>query len=457
MGKRGALTSKPSEASRSHLLAKLKPGPGQLPEEVRASQQARIRHAMVELVAERGYSGVTIRGLVRTSGVSTSTFYRHFPNVEECFASTYRAIMLRAFKHLSDETESSRDWEKGLRKGIRTLTLAVARNPHAARLALVDCYDGGPAMLREVETATSTIERRLVEGEVPLPTRLGQGAVAGVERVIRTKLLEGLEQQLPETAEELADWVLSLYDLEPEPRLGLKLEGDGPRPLALRKDPAFAVFDAIGGDRGRILAAVAKLSAAGGYWNLTLPSVRREAGVSRRNFNAIFAGVDACYLEAVEVLARAAVRTAAKESSASTGRPGRVEPFAISLCEQIARSPLMARLGFIDVFAPGGAGLRCRERLVTEAAQMLLAARRDPVVSGSAAEATASAGWRLLQAELQEATGSAPSQESAALLTQLPLPLWPGDPQTRPFAEAAISPFRSPTKSARSRNRKHCT
>ena len=53
---------------------------------------------MVELSAERGYEGVTVRSLTRLAGVSTRSFYKHFANAEECFAHTYDWLVQDALR-----------------------------------------------------------------------------------------------------------------------------------------------------------------------------------------------------------------------------------------------------------------------------------------------------------------------------------------------------------------------
>ncbi|HSS34362.1 MAG TPA: helix-turn-helix domain-containing protein [Solirubrobacterales bacterium] len=375
---------------------------------------------MVELVADRGYAGVTIRALVRTSEVSTSAFYRQFPDIEECFASTYRTILQRVRRQLQEVTVAGRRREDRLRALVRAALIAAAQNPHAARLVLVDCYDGGPAMLREIETETAQLEQQLEEDPAALPRPIGQAVVAGIEYVVRVKVLGGREEQLPAIADELADWVVRVAQIElrPEPQSMVEVKerhhGDTPR------DPGFAAFTAIGGDRGRVLAAVAKLSADGGYWNLTLPVVRREAGVSRRNFDALFADLDHSYLEAVATVSAAAARAVVEETDETLPWASRLDELAKRFCDEVSRSPLLARLAFADVFAPGSAGLRCRDRLLAWSTRLLrTVSLSDQLRAGIAPDAAVAGAWRVLAAEIQ--TGAPPRRSSAPLMSELVL------------------------------------
>jgi AcrR family transcriptional regulator len=411
---------------------------------------------MVELVADRGYPSVTVRALVRTSQVSTRTFYRHFSDVEECFASTYRAIMRTAAGRFSDATAESEDWEGAIRAGVRTLMGLAAGNPNAAKLVLIDSYDGGPAMLREIEAATSTVEERLADEHSPLSMRFSQGIVAGVERVIRTKLSDDVAHQLPRLAGELADWVLYVRGIqesigaEPQPKPKVKPEASS------RQDPAFTIFEEIGGDRGRVLSAVAKLSGVCGYWSLTPSLLRREAGVSRRTFDALFEGVEDCYLEASRTLATHAARVAVGQSDPSLSWPSRLEQIVSCLCDEVDRSPATARLGFIELFAPGSGGLQCRERLITGAAELCRATAPAGSVPGEATmEAAVASTWRALEADFGSTSGGV-SRGSSAPLAHLLL----GPPMTAQQTETstgnASAPIGAILNSGHARDRKHC-
>lgn len=374
---------------------------------------------MTELVADHGYAGVTVRALVRTSEVSTSAFYRQFPNVEECFASTYRTILQCARGRLVDVSVVGRRKEDRLRAWVWAILGAAAENPHAARLVLVDCYDGGPAMVREIAAATEEIERQLADSPVALPLPLGRAVVAGVEYAIRAKVLEGREAQLPDVADELADWVVRVAALEPRYGSELRAEGKGVRQVKRGRDPGLAAFAAIGGDRGRVLAAVAKLSSDGGYWNLSLPAVRREAGVSRRHFDALFPNLDHAYLEAIATVSTAAARAVIAEMDETSLWPSRVEELCGRFCDQIARSPLLRRLAFVDVFAPGSAGLRCRDRLLSRSARLLRTTQPPDRASAKVAiDAALAATWRVFQAEIK-ATGGPPGVGSASFAAEL--------------------------------------
>jgi AcrR family transcriptional regulator len=396
---------------------------------VLADQHARLRGAMVELVAARGYPGVTVRSLARAAGVSTRTFYKHFANAEECFSSTYASLLECALQRASSPCEAGASWERNLREGLRSLLAGMAEHPKAARLALVDSYAVGPAMRRQVRGSVREFEQLLAESfaaapdRVEAPSRTTQGIVAGIMRVARTRLLDGRGGELTEVAGELGDWLLSLRVA------GVSDRGDGAAAGAGGRHEGGAPEGTsapgrIGDERVRILSAVVKLGASHGYDALTVPRIRTEASVSRRSFDAQFAGLDDCLLEAIEALTVTAVARAERRAQgAGTWELG-VYRATAALCAEITRHPALAQLGFVDIFAPGRAGLQRRERLVTLGAERLRqTAPPDRRPSELAAEASMAAAWQVVAIEIAAGRGRELPQMAPTLASFLVAPV----------------------------------
>jgi AcrR family transcriptional regulator len=58
-------------------------------EQVVENQRLRLLGAATEVVAERGVAETTTARIVRQAGVSSSTFYTHFANADDCLAASY--------------------------------------------------------------------------------------------------------------------------------------------------------------------------------------------------------------------------------------------------------------------------------------------------------------------------------------------------------------------------------
>ena len=284
----------------------------------------------------------------------------------------------------------------------------MARRPDGARLALVEAPPAlGPstrARMRRADRNLEAVAREslfsdLADGAA-LPPLLVEGIVAGIEHVLRVRLLNGRERELPQLAEGLAEWTLchcsgsleALSQLSRTPADG-SIAQRGANGAAANRDG-----EAFGDERALVLAAVERLAAEGGYGQLTVARIRATAGVSRRSFDAHFTGVSDCFLAAYELRARRALERAARAGADAGSWQGSVHRTLAALCAHIARRPAHAALALAGTVAAGREGMRCRERLTAIAADHL----RESVPPAQrptelAAEASAGAIWGMLE------------------------------------------------------------
>ena len=385
-----------ADGSSPTSYAKLHPGPGWPREQAASHQRARIHAAMIELVSERGYGAVTVREVVRLAGVSTGTFYEHFADKDECFLRTYGLIVRRSTKQVGAAQKDCHDWRERLRLALCAWAEGIVSEPQAARLALVEAFAGGPAALEQMRRAEAHYEAMIEQSfagapdPVPVPPLVVKGIVAGVHRVARAQLLAGRAHELPGLAEELLEWMLCFRcqdaaTLE-RPGHASALVAPATHDRGVRED-----------DRERILDAAALLAAREGYWQLTVPRIRVEAGVSRKRFDQHFEDVQGCFIAALERLTERALAHAVPAGRAARTWPAGLHRAMCALCAEIAADPVLARLGFIEVFAPGPDGMLYRERSVAGIAESL----RISVPAGQrpselAAEASIGAVWGVI-------------------------------------------------------------
>jgi AcrR family transcriptional regulator len=377
--------------------AKLHPGPGWPREQAASHQRARIYAAMIELISEQGFGAVTVGELVRLAGVSKHTFYEHFRDKDECFLATYDLIVCRSANRVRAAQKDRRDWRERLRQAFCVWADGIAREPKAARLALVEAFAGGPAALERMRRAEGLFAAMIEQSFARAPDDIGapplivKGIVAGVHRVARARLVAGRAHELPGLAGELLEWMLCLRCQD---AAALARLADPPAPAP----PAVVTLATRGSDdRARILDAVARLAAQDGYWQLTVPRIRAAAGVSRKRFNQHFEDVQGCFIATLEHRTERALAYAAPAGAAGETWPGGLHRALHALCAYIAADPAFARLGFIEVFAPGPDGMLCRERLIAGLADSFRAsapAAQRP--SALAAEASVGAIWGIV-------------------------------------------------------------
>ncbi|MGH2903618.1 MAG: TetR/AcrR family transcriptional regulator [Solirubrobacteraceae bacterium] len=387
-----------SNGSTGALFGKLHPGPGSSPEQVASHQRGRIYGAMIELVSERGYGAVTVKELVRLARVSKHTFYDHFDDKDECFCATYEMLALRSIERVEAAQTGCADWQERLRLAFGAWAGGLASEPRAARVALVEAFAGGPAALQRMRHAEARfgtlIEQSFASAPdgIAVPPLVVQGIVAGMARVARARLLAGRERELADLADEMLEWVFCLR-CEETAALGRLA---GPVDAVAQSGEALAVKHEDD-DRERILDAVGWLAAHEGYWQLTIPRIRSVAGVSRKTFDANFDDVQGAFTATLERLTQRGLALVRPARLAGQDWPGAIHRALHALCGYVAADPVFARLGFVEVFAPGPDGVRFRELMMTGLTEVFRAsapdAQRPPEL---AAQASVGAIWGIV-------------------------------------------------------------
>lgn len=410
--------------------AKLSPGPGVSAAKVGVHQRARIHGALIDLVAEQGYEAVTVRDLVRLSGVSSRAFYKHFIGKEECFLRTHELVVRCVTQRIVAAQADRGDWYERLRIAFATLGQELERNPRSARLVLIEVYGAGPTAIRQAWRAECTFEALVSEifarapDGLQMPPLLVKGIVAGTMRMVRARLLH-FGNEFSQLAGELSNWSLSyrskavvaLVDLD---RLATPRDNDLKRRLTCWRSGESEV-GTLADDRALILSAVAKLVAGEGYGSLSLRSICVAAGVSPRKFKACFEGVEDCFVAAVKLRADEAFTRASRAqfSNLNLSAPDGVCQAIFSLSAQIASDSTLASLCFSETLAPGIEGVRCQEDLMVSIAKSL---QRDTSSlwrsDEFALEASVGAAWGVLQ-HCAVATGAFQAQRVTGSLSYL--------------------------------------
>jgi AcrR family transcriptional regulator len=390
-------------------FTKLKPGPGLSREAVAADQCLRLRAALCALAAESGYDTVTVRALIRRASVSTSTFYKHFGSVEECFAAIIGMTIRGLVAQVRDGHRLDADTLRGLRAAVRHLMETMAREPQVAQAVFVEAFAAGPRVRGEMDAALGEFEELLAEAlEVaPRPAvgtrHLAVGLVAGVVRIVRKTTLTGRVEELPGLADELTDWMLAVAHEEvvgfraPRGRAAADLV----EPHLARVTVAPPSRELVADSSRRAVMATARLAAESGLAGLTSARIRKDAGLSRSEFDRHFKGVEDCFLDAVESISELAAN-AAELAAAGTGSwERRIYKTMTALCTLAAADRALSRLVLLDITAPGRTGLLRREELISRCVNHIRAAApADKRPSELVVDASISAIWRIAETEV---------------------------------------------------------
>jgi AcrR family transcriptional regulator len=93
--------------------------------------EQRIVAAALELIAERGISGVTMSAVAERAGVARQTLYNHFADVDTIVAAVYERHLAEALAQLRQVLEAVRSPEARLALFVRHQVAAMAHSEHA--------------------------------------------------------------------------------------------------------------------------------------------------------------------------------------------------------------------------------------------------------------------------------------------------------------------------------------
>jgi AcrR family transcriptional regulator len=188
--------------------------------------------------------------------------------------------------------------------------------------------------------------------------------------------------------EQDVDWMLAPL---PSGRHGL------PRELVVRSQ------------RMRLLRAAIAVAGADGYAAMTVTTVIRRAGVSRKTFYEQFTDREACFLAAYELVIERALAGMHDAFAQAEAWPERLRAALSWALDALAAHPCEARVAFAEVLAAGPHALARRDRAL-ERLDPLLAPGFDAAPAGAAIpasmpQATAGALFELIGRQVRAGRG----------------------------------------------------
>jgi AcrR family transcriptional regulator len=128
-------------------------------------QRRRIRRATGELVAKRGYAGVTLELIVKRAKYSFKTFYKHYANKEEAFADLFDHAMAATEARIEAAlADTELAWPRQVALAIRAFFESIQADPLIARACLVEGPTAGPAILARYERIATAFVPLLKRG-----------------------------------------------------------------------------------------------------------------------------------------------------------------------------------------------------------------------------------------------------------------------------------------------------
>jgi AcrR family transcriptional regulator len=205
----------PGRASRATLDAD---PPSVTRSSAHADQRRRILRAVGELVAERGYSDVTVELIVKRAHVSYKTFYKHFSGKEACFEALFETAFANTEREIRSRLDAeARPWPDQVVLAIRTLIELIVAEPVIARAVIVESPTVGASIAERYEQATKALSplfhagRELNPRGKELPETIEDTLAGSVIWSAYERLIVGQVDELPAYLPVLLELVLRTY------------------------------------------------------------------------------------------------------------------------------------------------------------------------------------------------------------------------------------------------------
>lgn len=196
-------------------LSQVKPGGHELRREVVVHhQRERILVAVVELVAERGYRGVSVAGIVKRAKTGRLKFYELFDSKQDAFLAAYDAGLEQVAGRVDEAVEGAGDsFADRLEAGIGALLGVLDERPDLARAMVVEAPLLGAAMGDRRETTLAAF-RPLLSGaretakKAKLPVDLEESVLDGLYWLLYDAILSGKPKRLAKLRPALVEFAL---------------------------------------------------------------------------------------------------------------------------------------------------------------------------------------------------------------------------------------------------------
>jgi AcrR family transcriptional regulator len=195
---------------RRRTANQLPPGQHGLPRGyVVRNQRERVLDAVVNVVAELGYSEMAVEDIIAYAGVSRRTFYEHFANKEDAFLAAYDLVIEQLLDAVRSQFVQGATWRERIGLGLHAFLRSIADEPTLAHVCLVEVFPAGPVALERRAEAMDAFRELLVPGERERPAGLAVPALAaetivgGIYEVVSERVHRGETATLPELLPDL--------------------------------------------------------------------------------------------------------------------------------------------------------------------------------------------------------------------------------------------------------------
>lgn len=168
----------------------------------------RVREALLDLCAERGYKKLKLKDLLERAGLEKEEFQRLYADLDTCFAAVLGEIYDEFFARAQAAVEGLVGWRDRMRATAYALLRFLRADERVARLAAVEVQWAGKDSQRLFQQTFNRLVELIDEGSEEaggenspgLATAIGVGGVvfARVQEAISKGELDLGEDEIPE-------------------------------------------------------------------------------------------------------------------------------------------------------------------------------------------------------------------------------------------------------------------
>jgi TetR/AcrR family transcriptional regulator len=184
---------------------------------VREVQRSRLLRAAREVVAEDGYTGMSVERVRARAGVSRSTFDQQFSDREDCFLALLEESVERIAGVVVPLYEGPDGWPTRLRAALEALLEFLDAEPDIGRVLLMDGLAVGPRVCSYRHQVLAGVQMAVDEGREcsadgsELPPMVAEAVVGGVLEVIRARLFHRPPERLRGLVSPLVSLIVTPY------------------------------------------------------------------------------------------------------------------------------------------------------------------------------------------------------------------------------------------------------
>jgi AcrR family transcriptional regulator len=181
-------------------------------------KRSRALGSVVHLTLDEGYSRLTDPQIAQFAGISTEAFHKQFPSKEECFLAVLDEFVGEALGSVTGRLQTAPSWPEGVYRAVKAFVDYLVAHQALIRMAFVDVFEVGPAMVGRLMRSTEEFTKLLTENSpipAPAPRRgplVAREAITGaLWAIISSYVLNNRIARLSGLVDQLAFVVLAPY------------------------------------------------------------------------------------------------------------------------------------------------------------------------------------------------------------------------------------------------------